>query len=159
VELAQARLNADAVGVRARVVVFVMVLVGLGFVLAPKSRPQPTPYRTLRGTTDQAIDIRIRLDERRRVRTFEARADMFCTGGSVTHSGWYPSDGGAPARFTSRGPRFEAVELRHEPSGVVLGGTLRGTIDSDGASGTLEMSRSVHGRQRCSSGLVSWTAR
>jgi len=141
----------------------VLLTIGLAFVasvaVSNHSPAEPPPSRTLQGTTQQGIAIRLTLDERRRVRTFAATVIMACRRGRTESAGWYPSDGGAPAVFGSRGPQFEASELRHQPSGEVLGGTIRGTILRRGARGTLEMSREVRGREECTSGLVSWTAR
>jgi hypothetical protein len=141
------------------VVLVAMAFAFAGSIVASRFSPaEPPPSPTLHGTTEQGVSFRLTLDERRRVRTFAATALMHCSDGRVVRAGWYPSAGGAPARFGSRGPVFEATELRPEPSGAVSEGTLRGTILRDRARGTVEMSR-AHGRVRCSSGLVSWTAR
>jgi hypothetical protein len=117
-------------------------------------------FWTLRGTTDQGDGIKLRLDPRGRVRTFELRVDMYCQGGRISAAGWHPSEGGQPARFGSRGPRFDAFELRHSPNGAALRSELRGSVALDSASGTVEMSLTSPGREReeCSSGPVRWSA-
>ena len=136
----------------------------LAFLLVgnPIGDAKEAPYWTLRGRTDQGDDIKLRLDAHGRVRTFDVRADLYCEGGGISNTGWHPSEGGAPARFGSRGPRFEAVENRRyaRPDGstLIVGAVLRGRVSRTHASGTVEMTRTVDGHEQCSSGAVRWTA-
>jgi hypothetical protein len=150
---------------------FVAVAFGLaGLLLAGHARPDPhweLPYWTLLGHTSQNDTIRLRLDRRRHVRTFEVRTQLRCSNGGWTSTDWQPSDGGAPARFGSRGPRFDAEEFRrfqHSDGSVSTSeGTIRGVIADDEAHGTVTAYTSYRWpdgrREVCSSGRVSWTAR
>jgi hypothetical protein len=133
----------------------------------PRDPHWELPYWTLEGPTSQNDTVRLRLDWRRRVRTFEVRTQLRCTSGYLTSTNWQPSDSGAPARFGSRGPRFDAEEFRRfeHPDGAVSTseGTIRGVIAKSGARGTVTAYTSYTSpdgrREICSSGRVSWTAR
>jgi hypothetical protein len=128
----------------------------------PFADPKAPRYWTLRGETDQVEDIKLRLDPRGQVRTFDVRVDLYCEGGGISNTGWHPSEGGAPARFAGRGTRLYAVEDRRyeQPDGstLIVGGVLRGRVTRTRAAGTVEMTRTVGGYEQCSSGPVRWTA-
>ena len=81
------------------------------------------------------------------------RIDQYCDGSAIRSTNWHPSE----ARFGSRGPRFDAVEVKRLDQ-VSLAGLLRGTVSGDRAEGTVVMSRTRDGREECSSGPVRWTA-
>jgi hypothetical protein len=80
--------------------------------------------------------------------------------------GWRPSPSGAPAHFSSRGPRFEAEEsgTTNYPDGASSNTTLRlaGRVSPVHASGTLRYAgryRAVDGTpSRCESPVVRWSA-
>ena len=134
-------------------------LVGFLLLGQPFADPREPPYWTLRGKTEQGEAIKLRLDSHGRVRTFAVTVDIYCSGNYVSNTGWHPSEGGAPARFSSRGPRFEAIEERTYGQGdgaVIVRGVLRGRVSRDRASGTVEMSRGYD--QECDSDPVRWTA-
>jgi hypothetical protein len=137
-------------------------LIVLLLVVKPFAAADPPRYWTLRGETNQVEVVKLRLDLQGRVRTFEAHVDMYCSGGSTSSTTWAPSEGGAPARFASRGPRVDAVEVRrYRRAGpdLIVRGVLRGTVSRNRASGTVEMTRSVGEREECASGAVPWRAR
>ena len=48
------------------------------------------------------------VDEQGKLRTFDTRVAGECSNGETRSVGWHPSASGAPARFSGRGPRFEA---------------------------------------------------
>jgi hypothetical protein len=145
---------------RTRFVLYAAVLGFLGFIVVadPFATAKEPPFWTLHGTTNQGDDIKLRLDRDGRVRTFEVRVDMYCCGGRIAPADWHPSEGGPPARFGSRGPRFDALELRHSPSGAALHSALRGSVAHGRASGIVEMTLGGRGREDCDSGPVAWTA-
>jgi hypothetical protein len=124
------------------------------------------PAWTLGGETDQGHVIRLRLDAKGRVQTFELRASEQCSTGRLTSSGWHPSGSGAPARFRSRGPRLQATEFRrfeHADGSVsTANAELRGRVSKLGASGTVRLNNTYRwpdGRhEECESGRVAWTA-
>jgi hypothetical protein len=124
------------------------------------------PYWTLHGHTSQNDAIRLRLDARHHVRTFEVTTQLRCSNGGRTSTSWQPSEDGAPARFGSRGRRFDAEEFRRfrRSDGMVSTseGTIRGVIDGDKARGTVVAYTSYRWpdgrRQVCSSGRVRWSA-
>jgi hypothetical protein len=161
VDLAQTGLSADATGVRARFVLYGLALGLVAFLLAAKPftpKLQP-PSWSLRGETSQGEEIKLRLDMHGRVRTFTVSADLTCFGGGrIRSSSWSPSDSGAPARFTSRGPRLRAYEVRHFPSGRIARAELRGTVTRHRASGTVTMSNDEGRAPDCTSGPVRWSA-
>ena len=136
--------------------VAVLSYVAAAYVL-PDRDSDPTGYWTLRGSTDQSEAIKLRLDARGRVRTFDVRVDLNCKGGLISNTGWHPSEGGAPARFGSRGPNFDAVELRRGRD-VTVRGDLRGRVSKRRASGTVRMTRDSGraGGPECDSGVVHW---
>jgi hypothetical protein len=111
--------------------------------------------------------IRLRLDARRRVRSFDVTTQLRCSDGGWTSTDWKPSEGGAPAHFGSRGPRFDAEEFRRfqhsDGSASTSEGTIRGVIAGEQAHGTVTAYTSYRRpggrREVCSSGRVSWTAR
>jgi hypothetical protein len=148
-----------------RALVYPVLLGLIVFLLAanPFAESEP-PYWTLHGSTDQGDAIKLRLDPRGRVRTFEVTVDLYCEGGGVSNTGWHPSEGGAPARFGSRGPRFDAVERRTfthaDGSVVIVGGVLRGRVSRTRASGTVQMTRDSGGPggPECDSAPVRWSA-
>ena len=150
---------------RIRFLLYAVVLGLAGYALTAGrfATAEPPRYRTLRGETNQVEEVKLRLDLQGRVRTFEARVDMYCAGGETSATTWSPSEGGAPARFASRGPRVEAVEVRRyrraDGPDLIVRGVLRGTVSRTRASGTVEMTRSVGGREECASGAVPWRAR
>jgi hypothetical protein len=145
-----------------RAIVYPVLLGLIVFLLTahPFADAEPAPYWTLRGTTDQGDAIALRLDPRGRVRTFEVSVDLYCEGGGISNTGWHPSEGGAPARFASRGPRLRAVEVRRYGSALIVSGTLRGRVSRIRASGIVQMTRDSGGPRgpECDSGPVRWTA-
>jgi hypothetical protein len=156
--------------VRSPPVFFVAVafaLVGLLLAGQPFGAAEPAPYWTLHGHTSQNDAIQLRLDARHRVRTFEVTTQLRCSNGGSTSTSWEPSEGGAPARFGSRGPRFDAEEFRrfHHSDGSVSTseGTIRGVIAGHEAHGTVTAYTSYRrpdgSADVCSAGHVSWTAR
>jgi hypothetical protein len=154
--------------VRARFVAYAAVLGLAAYLLVdqPFGAATPTRYWTLRGHTSQNDTIRLRLDARRRIRTFEVTTQLRCSNGGWTSTEWRPSESGAPARFGSRGPRFDAEEFRRfEHAGGAVStseGTIRGIIDGDEARGTVVAYTSYRWpdgrRQVCTSGRVRWSA-
>jgi hypothetical protein len=123
-------------------------------------------YWSMSGRTEQGYELRLRLDDRRRVRTFWVRGALRCSGGGTTASSWAPSKSGAPARFAARGPRFEAVEFRRyehaDRSVSTIHSRILGSVAISGARGSLLLTSTYRwpdGRhQECSSGAVRWTA-
>jgi hypothetical protein len=146
-----------------RAIVYPAVLGLLAFLLVgnPVGAAKEAPYWTMRGTTEQGEDIKLRLDAHARVRTFDVRVDLYCEGGGISFTRWNPSESGAPARFGSRGPRLDAVENRSyaQPDGstLIVGGVLRGRVSRSRATGTVEMTRTIGGHEQCSSGPMRWT--
>jgi hypothetical protein len=124
------------------------------------------PYWTLVGRTEQGVAMLLRVDEHGRLRTFRTGVAGRCNDGSVRNIGWRPSESGAPARFSSRGPSLEAEEVseRHRPDGSSSYITLRlnGSISRDRGHGTLRYTAryglAAGGSLRCESPVVRWTA-
>jgi len=168
VDLAETRLSADDSGVRPRFVIYAAAISLVAYLLVgqPFGDAKSAPYWTLSGHTSQNDPIRLRLDARHRVRTFDVTTQLHCGNGGWTSTDWKPSEGGAPARFGSRGPRFDAEEFRRfeHADGMVSTseGTIRGVIDGDKAHGTVVAYTSYRWpdgrRQVCTSGRVRWSA-
>ena len=122
------------------------IVIVLAFAFAARAGTSET---TLHGTTEQGNEIQLRLDAHDRVQAFEVHVDQYCDSEAVRSTNWHPTR----ARFGSRGPHFDAVEVKGE-----LAGLVRGTVSGDRAEGTVLMSRTRDGREECSSGPVRWTA-
>ena len=142
---------------RLRIAFYVFAGGILALLLAAKPfAAREAPFWSLHGKTDQYEPIKLRLDERGRIRTFTVSADLWCDVGTVLWR-WAPSEGGAPARFSGRGPRFRAVEVHRRGPDRVDRLVIQGTVSHRRASGTREMS-TEGGQADCKSDTVRWSA-
>ena len=106
------------------------------------------------------------VDEQGKLRTFDTRVAGECSNGETRSVGWHPSASGAPARFSGRGPRFEAEEVlqRSYPDGSSVHSTLRlaGRVSRFEAAGTVRYISRYRLRDgstsRCESSAVPWSA-
>jgi len=153
--------------VGAKILVALGMLTSLVFGLVTVLQKDRTPPRwSLEGRTEQGFAIHMDVDERGKLRTFDTRVAGMCANGATRSVGWRPSGNGAPARFTGRGPRFEAEEVKQTsfPDGSYSHLTLKlaGRVSRTEASGTVRYVaryRLTDGSTtRCESRAVPWSA-
>jgi hypothetical protein len=149
----------------------VKILVGLSMLsslvlgFASLAQEDHTPRQwTHEGRTQQGWPLDLRI-ENGKVRTFFTQVTGICNGKQPHTIGWRPAANGAPARFSARGPRFEAEEVsqRQSPDGTWSHVTLRiaGRISDNEGKGTVRYVgryRYTDGRvSQCESPVVSWS--
>ena len=115
---------------------------------------------------EQGYAIHMDVDEQGKLRTFDTRVAGTCANGERRSVRWHPGGTGAPARFTGRGPRFAAEEIKHtnfaDGSSSHLTLKLAGRVSRREASGTIRYvarDRLTDGSTtRCESRAVPWSA-